>query len=618
MTAAPPAWAPALANVLSGMALQRPVPLLSALSMFAGSQVSLEELIAFLTTAERNDPALTQLRITLSTWDDEEDLDAPTSDGSPTARQTRARRDACYRLLQLETAAEVLDGLVPIYGPAATVISRKFEPWYEQARRERTQVYWGDYERYLRDIRKWPADAIVGLDQATTDVVQRLSDPTRETIKQTKGLVVGYVQSGKTANFTGVIAKAIDAGYRLIIVLTGTIEILRAQTQRRLDMELVGVENILAGLDPDDPQVARELDYQQDRDWLAGRFVRHGPALDQPGVVRIQRVTTHHGDYKRLPQGLSARRFYKPERNKPLNHPDNLFRTDAYVAVVKKVAAPLRKLIADLTPIRGDLAQLPVLIIDDESDQASVDTTNPTRWNTTTAGDRNRTTINHLITDLLHTCPRAQYVGYTATPFANVFVDPDDARDLFPADFVLSLHRPPGYMGIQDFHDLDRSWDEEEKRTLAASNELAHVRPLHGDSTDDPERRDQELQEALDAWVLSGAIKKYREAHTSLTYRHHTDAGARIGPPSRPRRNRRGRPPLVEDLAVHHRRRGPPPQEPVRPRLPTGDGRPPRRPAGPGVHGPQASHRRGVRGDERRRRPRPGRQLRQDDHRPPT
>ena len=155
-----------------------------------------------------------------------------------------------------------------------------------------------------------------------------------------------------------------------------------------------------------------------------------------------------------------------------------------------------------------------MLIIDDESDQASVDTTNPAKWKKASPENRKRTTINELITEILAICPRAQYVGYTATPFANVFVDPDDERDLFPADFVLSLHRPPGYMGVQEFHDVGKRWDDEEK-TVANSNELAHIRPLVGDKDTDPIGRAEELQEALDAWVLAGAIKKFREADTA-------------------------------------------------------------------------------------------------------
>ena len=317
------------------------------------------------------------------------------------------------------------------------------------------------------------------------------------------------------------VAKGIDAGYRLIIVLTGTIEILRAQTQRRMDMELMGVENILAGQDPNDPAVAKELDYQQDEEWKAERFVKHGDALTLPGVVEIARVTSHRSDYKRLPQAMTKLKFARKNKQKPLNDEENLFHSGAYVAVIKKNSAPLKKLIQDLKPLKNDLAELPVLIIDDESDQASVDTTNPAKWKKGSAENRKRTTINGLITEILHICPRAQYVGYTATPFANVFVDPDDERDLFPADFVLSLHRPPGYMGVREFHDVGKRWDDEE-RTVANSNELAHIRPLVGDADTDPAGRIEELQEALDAWVLAGAIKKYREANSGLRYRHHT------------------------------------------------------------------------------------------------
>src|SRR6185312_3481494 len=101
-----------------------------------------------------------------------------------------------------------------------------------------------------------------------------LTDPARDEIRPTKGLVVGYVQSGKTANFTGVTAKAIDAGYRLVIIMTGTIELLRSQTQRRLDRELVGTENLTRGLV--DGEAAEEFDYADDPDWIKGAFISHG------------------------------------------------------------------------------------------------------------------------------------------------------------------------------------------------------------------------------------------------------------------------------------------------------------------------------------------------------
>ena len=517
-----PNWSDAFKELLTGLANGLPKPLLTGLCYFAQTTVTSDDLENYVSDAEENDPTLTQLRLAMARWDADEVNGYPSAQGEPTRPRSDDRRNAVYTALGLdEHVADAVSARVPVFKKPVIEISKTFEPWYAAARKTRTSVYWDDYERYLRDTKKWSAEAIASLDETSTDVIERLSDPTRTTVRQTKGLVVGYVQSGKTANFTGVVAKAIDAGYRLIIVLTGTIEILRAQTQRRMDMELMGVENILRGQDPKDPQVVKELDYQQDTEWKADRFLRHGPAVEQDGVVHIDRVTTHRSDYKRLPQGLTKLKFHKYDKTKPLNDAANLFRSDAYVAVIKKNPAPLKKLIADLKPIQGDLAQLPVLIIDDESDQASVDTTNPAKWTKETQEDRQRTTINKLITGLLELCPRAQYVGYTATPFANVFVDPDDERDLFPSDFVLSLRRPPGYMGVQEFHDVGKRWDDEEQ-TIANSNEMAYVRSLVGDANDDPERRNAELREALDAWVLSGAIKKFRESKSDELFRHHT------------------------------------------------------------------------------------------------
>lgn len=526
MTDHRPVWADALTNAFGALKNQQPSPLGPILTALAGVQVADADLATFVSDAPENDAALTQARMALAKWDIQDDYVG--QDGQTTPPRTQERRAAIYS--SLGVSAEVASAFtmrVGVFEIPSIVISKVFEPWYATERKLRTSVYWDDHERFLRDEKGWPASSITSLDETTTEVIERLSRPTRPEAKQTKGLVVGYVQSGKTANFTGVVAKAVDSGYRLIIVLTGTIEILRAQTQRRMDMELMGVENILAGQDPSDPAVAKELDYQQDKKWSHG-FVKHGEALTLPGVVEIARVTSHRSDYKRLPQAMTKLKFARKNKQKPLNDEENLFHLGAYVAVIKKNPAALRKLIQDLKPLKNELDELPVLIIDDESDQASVDTTNPAKWKKGSAENRKRTTINELITEILSICKRAQYVGYTATPFANVFVDPDDERDLFPADFVLSLQRPPGYMGVQEFHDVGKRWDDEEK-SVANSNELAHIRPLVGDKDTDPISRTEELQEALDAWVLAGAVKKFREADTdymqanpNIDFAHHT------------------------------------------------------------------------------------------------
>jgi hypothetical protein len=111
--------------------------------------------------------------------------------------------------------------------------------------------------------------------------------------------------------------------------------------------------------------------------------------------------------------------------------------------------------------------------------------------------------------------PRGQYVGYTATPFANVFVDPADAEDIFPKDFVISLERPPGYMGADDFHDLDSPIPMEE-RTVANSKEKAHVRLLQD------EEDEADLLNAMDMFVLAGAVKLFRQKQGMPEFRHHT------------------------------------------------------------------------------------------------
>ncbi|MEV7790903.1 Z1 domain-containing protein [Streptomyces sp. NPDC087512] len=431
--------------------------------------------------------------------------------GSPA--RTDERRAVVYERLRFGSElCKTLDECVPVAKvPGTTVVTRKFTPWYTPERAAARSFYWSAYEQKLRD-KGWPEAAIASLDQASRSVVERLTDPEQPAARQSKGLVVGYVQSGKTANFTGVAAKAIDAGYRLVIVLGGTLNLLRAQTQRRLDMELIGQENILRGADPSDVDSLVGVDYVGDDEGWPD-FVRHGGRPSALGAFDIERLTTRDNDYKSLAQGIRALEFEKRVPTRPLHDSANLHHAAARILVVKKNKAVLTKLVKDLKQIHGILGELPTLIIDDESDQASVNTSDPKKWE---RGSTERTAINGLISKLLELLPRAQYVGYTATPFANVFIDPGDDMDIFPSNFLISLPRPVGYMGVQDFHDLDSPIPAEE-RTYANSQERAHVRGIY-DSTGD------RLQEAMDAFVLSGALKLYRADHgvTSGAFRHHT------------------------------------------------------------------------------------------------
>ncbi|MEU0597972.1 Z1 domain-containing protein [Streptomyces sp. NPDC006393] len=457
-----------------------------------------------LLAADPGDELLTLWRRKLTAWDFEQ---SPTWSAA-TAPRTAERRAEIYDKLAFGAdLRKALDAAVPVHEEAGPVtISREFEPWYTREQAANRSFYWTSYERLLRR-KGWSDAAVSSLDEAAHAVVERLADPTRDTPYGARGLVVGYVQSGKTANFTGVTAKAIDAGYRLVIVLGGTLNLLRGQTQRRLDMELIGQENILGAADPNDPDALIGIDYQDDEDWPA-KFVSFGARPSLLGAFDIERLTSRDRDYMALERGISALEFEKPDRTRPLYEPANLHAARARVMVVKKNKSVLEKLVTDLKKIGPILGEIPALIIDDESDQASVNTTDPKKWED---GKVTRTAINGQISKLLKLLPRAQYVGYTATPFANVFIDPGDEEDLFPRDFLISLPRPTGYMGVQDFHDLDTMEDGE------GQAEKKHVRGIYGSTGD-------RLQEALDAFVLTGALKLYRENHgvPSGPFRHHT------------------------------------------------------------------------------------------------
>ncbi|MFD9038541.1 Z1 domain-containing protein [Streptomyces bottropensis] len=427
---------------------------------------------------------------------------------SDTESRTDERRSAVFDLLALQDATrKLLNGLIPVPKAAgAVVISDEFTPWYTPQSQQGRSWYWPAYRNLLVE-KGWPETAVADLDSASDRVVERLANPTDAAAYQSKGLVVGYVQSGKTANFTGVIAKAVDAGYRLVIVLGGTLNLLRAQTQRRLDMELVGRENILRGA------AEYESDYADDPAWSKGKFLSHNGLPSALGGFDIVRMTTRDNDYKSLLQGIVALEFEKREPAVPLYDPRNLHRASARLMVVKKNKTVLTKLVKDLNKIKTPLSEIPVLIIDDESDEASVNTSNLSK------PDAERTAINKKISELLEILPRAQYVGYTATPFANVFIDPSDIEDIFPKDFIVSLPRPDGYMGVQDFHDLDSVIPHEE-RTFANSNEKAHVRDIVLYDDED----DAALQRALDMFILTAAMKLYREENGlgDRYFQHHT------------------------------------------------------------------------------------------------
>lgn len=417
-----------------------------------------------------------------------------------------ARRHLLSKLLKLTAAEEEqISRIFPVYPridqPIRITADEPGGPrWYDEQRREINVFYWRSYERYLLYPKQWDSKNVAVLDSTSTEVVSDLRDPLDSDARSTRGLVVGYVQSGKTANFTGVIAKAIDAGYRLVIVLAGLQNSLRNQTQRRIDKELVGREIL---------QVSGD-EYSADDDWA--EFNSHGDIPERAGEFNIDRLTTSAQDFRNPIGDLSRLRFHKVEPSLPFNHPRNLGRHPVKLIVIKKNKTPLTNLLKALKQAQAagtPWAEVPSIIIDDESDQASLNSTKPDANK-----QKKRTAINGLVVDILSVLQRGQYIGYTATPFANVFVSPDDAEDLFPSNFLSSLPRPDGYMGVQDFYD---SPETPKRYPDAKTNYGCYVRPVEGE-----DGNAKNLPGAIDAFVLSGALKLFREAVDGRKYKHHT------------------------------------------------------------------------------------------------
>jgi hypothetical protein len=478
-------------NALS--ALENEPKSLSEFLAFFGKQltgkdcISVDELLGHATNMlDLNDPIRLVFHQKLSKWDYATSADWIAN----TEPNTPERRLLIYKLIGLTSKqATLVDNALPFFvAEHTTVIAAEHTAWYDSGVGE-TGYYWNAYREYLAQTGSWSDDSLLALEESTRAVVERLSKPSRAEAFQTKGLAVGYVQSGKTANFTGVAARAADAGYRLIIILAGTTDILRRQTQRRLDKEMIGREFLLQ-------------DYQNDNELES--FIQHGTRPSQLGFFDWQRLTGPVYDYRSLKHGIDALEFEKANAAKPFYAVDNTSRSKARLIVIKKNSIIMKKVIGDLQQIRSRLEDIPALVIDDESDQASLNTRR---------ADETRTAVNACIVQLLKILPRGQYVGYTATPFANVFVDPSQPEDLFPKDFLISLPRPPDYMGVSDFYDLDPKSDDD-----PSSNKNCFIRDIEGDD-DSPGN----LERAIDSFVLTGALKLFRRSNGVKVHSpHHT------------------------------------------------------------------------------------------------
>ncbi|MDT8278134.1 Z1 domain-containing protein [Roseomonas mucosa] len=287
-------------------------------------------------------------------------------------------------------------------------------PWLDARRAAIDPFYWTRY-RELLIKNGWPPLVAATLDRATDELLDLLGNPADTRAWQRRGLVMGDVQSGKTATYAALVCKAADAGYRMVILLTGMLENVRRQTQERLDEAFIGFDS---------------------SDFLGSAKLRHKRHIGvglidgrRDGVV----FTSREHDFRK--NAASALNVALNALSEPV-----LVVTKKNKAVLERLATWLRARNAD----RRGRIDLPMLLVDDEADNASINTKK----------DPNETTaINKSIRDLLGLFERSSYVGFTATPFANIFVDPSSTDemlgdDLFPRDFIHVLRAPDNYVGM--------------------------------------------------------------------------------------------------------------------------------------------------------------------------
>ncbi|KFI28114.1 Z1 domain-containing protein [Paenirhodobacter enshiensis] len=326
------------------------------------------------------------------------------------------------------------------------------EDWYRGP--GENSHHWGALHEYLK-TKGWNPETIDSLDRASTEVVSLLGNPAKDKFA-CRGLVVGYVQSGKTANMTAVMAKSVDAGYNMIIVLGGVTNKLRKQTQDRFEKD-----------------VLRHRDLWQ-----------------------LYTTSAPDGDFVQPANGG----FVLPAEG------------HAQLIVMKKEGSRLKQLRRTIsrTPavvLRG----LRVLLIDDECDQASVNSAR---------GEYDMTRINAEIRKVLAALPAISYVGYTATPFANVFINPypdgldQNLDDLYPRDFITALERPIGYFGAREVFGGDsaeRDGDDLDMIRILGKDEPDLLRPTSPRAKEDfRPAMTESLEEAILWFIASCSIRRSR------------------------------------------------------------------------------------------------------------
>lgn len=348
--------------------------------------------------------------------------------------------------------------------------------------------FWDRYRRYQEDVKLLPRQVVRRLDETTFDVLGKIENPKRSGTWRRYGLVVGQVQSGKTGNYIGLTCKAADAGYKLIIILAGIDNGLRSQTQLRIDEGFLGF----------DTQYQQRYDQ---KDFYIG-------VGSMPGAPRLKAgsltTSAEKGDFRRA----VANNMNIPVGDYPV------------ILVIKKHTKIMEYVRKWIVEVHGKpdadgkklVRDIPVLIIDDEADNASV--------NVAAEDETNPTKVNGAIRQLLASFDKSSYVGYTATPFANIYIDPDAdhvtyGEDLFPNHFIENLQAPSNYFGPERVFGLRADDpDDEDVQPLPIIREIKDdidwMPNRHKKDWIPPAPIPHSLHQAIAAFVLACAARQVR------------------------------------------------------------------------------------------------------------
>lgn len=365
----------------------------------------------------------------------------------------------------------------------SVITSRDYEPWLANRKRDIEWGRWLAYKQMLLQHGRAP-NVIDKTDELTDIVLDLAGDPSKAGSWARRGLVLGDVQSGKTGMYLGLFNKAADAGYRLFILMSGNTEVLRQQTQARLDEAFIG----------------RDSSNQVSRRGTNVTPSRHvGVGLIRRDLAQSSGMTTVLSDFKRSSYEAT----------------NITIQTDAahpYVFVVKKNKQILRansknedsglyRWLTEQAQSSGGKLNIPVLVLDDESDYASVNT----------KSENDPTAINQAIRDILNVFTRSSYVAFTATPFANIFIDHSVDNDLFPRDFVYSLESPTNYVGsVKTFGTTEKKSEDGLTYLDDIKDDIEKIIPLGHKSHLQVHRLPQSVTDAVDTFLLANAIRDLR------------------------------------------------------------------------------------------------------------